>query len=352
MTKYKIKIQNTNQDNTPDILVAIGVQIEEACQLLETEKENSPEIENIKKYIEDLKAYQDVILQKIKATRLEYFKIQTTLLLKEFKKDNYLKNLEKALEVKPVHMTQNKTCQEYKNNIQITTQNEETTTNLQANAHLDIGQQNNNIIPITPVLNTFQEIPIITKEQISLLITNAGINNSDKRNFKLEIARLRLLYIMTFFSPLNTTQILGMKKHDFQEHKLAYLIINDNPELKRNFEYFFEKKVFISDSQKKNTHFINTRSYWVKVFNQDFYFFQEYYQTNTNFSLKDLKPFYYQLIAEFSADSQVFQKITNCSPFLIRKYSGQIDGSKSYETKAEKVYENIINFIGKIIDEN
>jgi hypothetical protein len=124
------------------------------------------------------------------------------LLLKEFKKDNYLENLEKALEVKPVHMTQNQTCQEYKNNInfetknniQITTQNEETTTNLQANAHLDIVQQSNNIIPITPVLNTFQEIPIITKEHISLLITNAGINNSDKRNFKLEIARLRLLY--------------------------------------------------------------------------------------------------------------------------------------------------------------
>jgi hypothetical protein len=44
MTKYKIKIQNTNQDNTPDILFAIGAQIEEACQLLEAEKENSLEI--------------------------------------------------------------------------------------------------------------------------------------------------------------------------------------------------------------------------------------------------------------------------------------------------------------------
>jgi hypothetical protein len=269
------------------------------------------------------------------------------------------KNVNKFLRAN-VNIIQNQTCAESENNslfetkntVQVNNQNEETTTNLQTNVHLDISQQNNQIIPTTPVLstfNTFQEIPGITKEHISLLITKAGINNSDKRNFKLEIARLRLLYIMTFFSPLNTTQILGMKKQDFLEHELAYLIINHNPELKRDFDYFFEKKVFISDSQKKNTHFINTRSYWVKVFNQDFYFFQEYYQTNTNFSLKDLKPFYYQLIADFSADSQVFQKITNCSPFLIRKYSGQINGSKSYETKVEKVYEDIIDFIGKII---
>jgi hypothetical protein len=143
-----------------------------------------------------------------------------------------------------------------------------------------------------------------------------------------------------------------MTKHDFQNHPLAYAIITDNPELKRDFEYFFEKKVFLADSQKKNTHFRNTRSYWVKVFNQDFSFFQEFYQTNTNFSLRHLKAFYYQLIADFSADSKIFQQITQCSDSIIRKYRGNIDGSKSYETKVEKVYENIINFIGKIIDEN
>ena len=61
MTKYKIKPADTNHDNTPDILMAIRAQIENACQLLDAEKKDSPEIENLQKYIADLKADRDAI---------------------------------------------------------------------------------------------------------------------------------------------------------------------------------------------------------------------------------------------------------------------------------------------------
>ena len=188
----------------------------------------------------------------------------------------------------------------------------------------------------------------ISKEEIFLLIQNAGLNNFENRNFKLEIARLRLIYIMTLFSNLNTIQILDLKKDDFKKHQLAYLIINENKELKRDFTYFFTIKNFLFESQKKSLNVRNSRAYWVSIMNEDFKFFQKQQSLSNNLTLKDLKSFYYQLIADYSPNIDYFQKITQCSQRIIRKYKIRIASNNSYEMQELQIYKNILENLGQI----
>lgn len=190
---------------------------------------------------------------------------------------------------------------------------------------------------------------LFTKQQLFLLIKNAGKNNSENTNFKIESARLRLIYTMTLFSHLNTIQILELQKQDFQRHILAYKLIQDNPELKRDFDYFFTIKDSLYQSKKKSLSARNSRSYWVQVINEDFAFFQKQHLKTVQLTLKDLKPFYYRLIADNVPNVQVFQNITKCSEFIIRKYRIRIASNNCYEFDEFQISQKIFHFLGPLM---